>query len=293
RQRPTRRPRSWIRLSKRGALRRPAPPRPFRRSSPDDPVGAPPPLPPPDAVLYARRITTCITTSTGDRSLREAVHGPPGVGKLDCRAVTGSRSMLQQGHDSPPLSKTIASTATIQLAHPPMLDLFYTPLEERFERITRIARHALRVPVAAITLLNAERQWFKSASGWAIAELPADLSMCRLTVEQNGLQVVPNTKTDPRTAKHPLVVSRPKFRFYAGHPLTDSTGLVAGTSCVFDVKPRHLSDAERACLLDLAALAQREVADEHLRSAHATLTAKLGLARREAMIDPLTKLWNR
>lgn len=201
--------------------------------------------------------------------------------------------MLQQGHDSPPLSKTIASTATIQLAHPPMLDLFYTPLEERFERITRIARHALRVPVAAITLLNAERQWFKSASGWAIAELPADLSMCRLTVEQNGLQVVPNTKTDPRTAKHPLVVSRPKFRFYAGHPLTDSTGLVAGTFCVFDVKPRHLSDAERACLLDLAALAQREVADEHLRSAHATLTAKLGLARREAMIDPLTKLWNR
>lgn len=201
--------------------------------------------------------------------------------------------MWQQGNDAAPLSKTIASTATIKLAHPPMLDLFYTPLEERFERITRIARQALRVPVAAITLLNAEKQWFKSASGWAIAELPADLSLCRLTLEQNGLQVISDAKSDPRTAEHPLVVSKPKFRFYAGHPLTDGTGLVAGTFCVFDVKPRHLSDADRGCLLDLAALAQREVANEHLRSAHASLTAKLSLARREAMIDPLTKLWNR
>src|SRR5690606_34654814 len=182
---------------------------------------------------------------------------------------------------------------TIKLAHPPMLDLFYTPLEERFERITRIARQALRVPVAAITLLNADKQWFKSASGWAIAELPADLSLCRLTLEQNGLQVISDARSDPRTATHPLVVSKPKFRFYAGHPLTDGTGLIAGTFCVFDVKPRHLSDADRRCLLDLAALAQREVADEHLRNAHASLTAKLGLARREAMIDPLTKLWNR
>lgn len=201
--------------------------------------------------------------------------------------------MLQHGNDATRLSKTIASTATIKLAHPPMLDLFYTPLEERFERITRIARQALRVPVAAITLLNAEKQWFKSVSGWAIAELPADLSMCKLTLEQNSLQVISDTRSDPRTAQHPLVVSKPKFRFYAGCPLADANGLVAGTFCVFDTKPRQLSDADRRCLLDLAALAQREVADEHLRSAYASLTAKLGLARREAMIDPLTKLWNR
>jgi len=201
--------------------------------------------------------------------------------------------MLQHGNDPTRLSKTIASTATIKLAHPPMLDLFYTPLEERFERITRIARQALRVPVAAITLLSAEKQWFKSVAGWAIAELPADLSMCKLTLEQNSLQIISDTKSDPRTANHPLVLSKPKFRFYAGYPLADGNGLVAGTFCVFDTKPRRLSDADRRCLLDLAALAQREVADEHLRSAHASLIAKLGIARREAMIDPLTKLWNR
>ena len=64
------------------------------------------------------------------------------------------------------LTRTIASTATLKIANIHSLDLFYTPLEERFERITRLARRALQVPVAAITLLNEEKQWFKSVAGW-------------------------------------------------------------------------------------------------------------------------------
>jgi diguanylate cyclase (GGDEF)-like protein len=201
--------------------------------------------------------------------------------------------MLQPPHDASLLTKTIASTATMKLAHPPMLDLFYTPLEERFERITRIARRALGVSVAAITLLNSEKQWFKSAAGWAVAELPADLSICRLMLGNSGLQVIADMKADPRTSRHPLVMARPHFRFYAGHQLVDGNGLGAGTFCVFDVEPRRFTEGDQACMLDLAALAQRELSDEHLRSAHAALTAKLGLARRESMMDPLTKLWNR
>lgn len=199
---------------------------------------------------------------------------------------------MLQHVDANPLSRTIASTATIKLAHPPMFDLFYTPLEERFERITRIARRALAVPVAAITLLSAEKQWFKSVAGWAVSELPSDLSLCRLTLD-NGVEIVPDTALDRRTAQHPLVRAKPKFRFYAGHALTDGNGLVAGTFCVFDLKPRQLNDTDRACFADLAALAARELADEHLRSIHASLTSKLGLARRQAMMDSLTRLWNR
>lgn len=199
---------------------------------------------------------------------------------------------MLQHIDANALSRTIASTATIKLAHPPMLDLFYTPLEERFERITRIARRALGVPVAAITLLSAEKQWFKSVAGWAVAELPSDLSLCRLTLD-SGAEILADTKSDPRTARHPLVASKPNFRFYAGQALSDGSGLVAGTFCVFDLKPRHLNDTDRACFAALAALAERELADEHLRSVHASLTSKLGLARRQAMIDPLTRLWNR
>lgn len=200
--------------------------------------------------------------------------------------------MLQHA-DKSPLSRTIASTATIKLAHPPMLDMLYTPVEERFERITRIARRALSVPVAAITLFSGEKQWFKSVTGWAISELPADDSLCRLTLDEDGSTIIPDTLADPRTAQHPLVVARPKFRFYAGHALTDGTGIAAGTFCIFDLEPRRLSDTDRACFADLAALAARELTDEHLRSVHASLTSKLGLARRQAMMDSLTKLWNR
>jgi diguanylate cyclase (GGDEF)-like protein len=200
---------------------------------------------------------------------------------------------VKKNMDSTALSKTIASTATIKLAHLPMLDLLYTPIEERFERITRLARRTLGVPVAAITLLSSEKQWFKSVSGWTVTELPRERSLCNLTVEANGLVAISDTQNDPRTENHPLVVSGPRFRAYAGLPLTDGEGLVSGTMAVYDVKPRTLSRADRQSLTDLAGIAQTEIAGDHLRSAHASLTAKLGIARREAMMDPLTRLWNR
>jgi diguanylate cyclase (GGDEF)-like protein len=195
-------------------------------------------------------------------------------------------------HDAE-LSKTIASTATLKLAHLPMLDLFYTPLEERFERITRLTRRALNMPVAAITLLNSEKQWFKSVSGWAVTELSLEQSLCTRTIESEELVEIADMRADPRTAQHPLVVSPPRFRAYAGFPLIDGDGVAAGTLCVFDVKPHSLSRADKQCLADLAAITQRELADDHLRSVHAALTAKLSIARREAMMDPLTRLWNR
>jgi diguanylate cyclase (GGDEF)-like protein len=201
--------------------------------------------------------------------------------------------MRSHGADVPELSRTIASTATIKLANLPTTDLFYTPLEERFERITRLARRALDVPVAAISLMTASKQWFKSISGWAVTELPLKRSLCELTLSGRGLTIVGDTAADIRTRTHPLVASPPGFRFYGGSPLSDSNGLVVGTFCVFDVKPREMTQADRQCLADLAAMAQREVVDEHLRSAHAALTAKLSIARRESMMDPLTRLWNR
>ena len=115
------------------------------------------------------------------------------------------------------LSRTIASTATLKIANIHSEDLFYTPLEERFERITRVARRALQVPVAAITLLNDEKQWFKSAAGWGIAELPRAHSICRLTIEANQLLTIPSLVDDQRTAQSPIVVSAPRFRAYAGY----------------------------------------------------------------------------
>jgi diguanylate cyclase (GGDEF)-like protein len=191
------------------------------------------------------------------------------------------------------LTRTIASTATLKIANIHSLDLFYTPLEERFERITRIARRALQVPVTAITLLNDEKQWFKSAAGWGISELPRDHSLCRLTVAENKLVTISDTLQDPRTAQSPVVLQAPRFRAYAGHPLADEHGNPAGTFCVFDLKPREFTPADRQAIVDLAAMSQRELLSDSLSDAHSALTAKLSVARREAMMDPLTRLWNR
>ncbi len=106
-----------------------------------------------------------------------------------------------------PLTKTIASTATLKIANIHSLDLFYTPLEERFERITRLARRALQAPVAAISLLNEDKQWFKSAAGWGISELPRDQAICRLTVEAGEILMIGDTPADPRVAKLPIVAT--------------------------------------------------------------------------------------
>jgi diguanylate cyclase (GGDEF)-like protein len=191
------------------------------------------------------------------------------------------------------LSRTIASTATLKLAGLHALDLFYTPLEERFERLTRLARRALNVPVAAITVLNHEKQWFKSVNGWMVTELPLDRSLCTWTVKARGPVVIEDTRRDERTVRHALVASAPRFRFYAGVPLADEHGTAAGTFCLFDIKPRRMSADDRQLLADLGSLAQQELLSERLTAAHAALISKLGAARREAMIDPLTRLWNR
>jgi len=191
------------------------------------------------------------------------------------------------------LTRTIATTATMKIAGLHSQDLFYTPLEERFERITRVARRALQVPVAAITLLSDEKQWFKSAAGWGISELPRAHGICRFTVEENRLLTIANTLEDPRTAQLPIVVSAPHFRAYAGHPLVDQNNDVAGTFCVLALQPREFTAADRQSIVDLAAMSQRELLSHHLTDAHLALTSKLSVARREAMMDPLTRLWNR
>jgi diguanylate cyclase (GGDEF)-like protein len=193
----------------------------------------------------------------------------------------------------PALTETIASTATIRLAQLPESTYFCTPIEERFERLTRLARRALNVPVAAITFLSDQKQWFKSVAGWNITELPNDHSFCPITLAAGQLTVFEDTHQDNGLRQHPLVTKGPQFRFYAGLPIIDENENLCGTFCVFDQKPRQLSKNDRATLEDLAALAQREILGENLKSIHASLAVKLGVARRESMMDPLTRLWNR
>ena len=191
------------------------------------------------------------------------------------------------------LTETIASTQTIRLAALPESRYFCTPIEERFERTTRLATRALRVPVAAVTLVNGSELWFKSVCGWSASKLPVAETLCKTTLEDGRLTTIVDTLADTRTCECPLVTQSPHFRAYAGVPLLDDMGLVAGTFAVFDTKPRQFSIEDEQALSDLAAITQRELLTESARSAHTQLVAKLGAARREAMIDPLTRLWNR
>jgi GAF domain-containing protein len=116
----------------------------------------------------------------------------------------------------------------------------------------------LKVPVAAVTLINSSQQWFKSVAGWAVSEIPRENSLCTWTLQSGQATVIADTQTDDRTAEHPLVLGSPHFRFYAGVPLLDADHSIIGTFCVFDVKPRNLTTAELQSLTDLGALAQNE-----------------------------------
>jgi diguanylate cyclase (GGDEF)-like protein len=191
------------------------------------------------------------------------------------------------------LSRTLASTATLKLAKLHSLDPFYTPLEERYERITRLARRALSVPIAAITIVQGDRQWFKSVAGWQITELPMAKSLCAAVLKTGKPVIVKDTLEDLDLMNNPLVLRKPKIRFYAGYPINDSDGKTIGTFCVMDLKPREPDTKFGAALADLGEMAQRELFSVELTNAQSALVAKLGEARRQAMFDPLTRLWNR
>lgn len=191
------------------------------------------------------------------------------------------------------LSRTLASTATLKLAKLHSLDPFYTPLEERYERITRLARRALNVPIAAITIVQGDRQWFKSVAGWQISELPMSKSLCGEVLKVGKPVIVKNALEDLDLMNNPHVLRKPKIRFYAGYPIRDSDGKTIGTFCVMDLKPRAPDANFGAALADLGEMAQRELFSVELSAAQSALVAKLGEARRQAMFDPLTRLWNR
>ncbi len=133
------------------------------------------------------------------------------------------------------------------------LRLLDTPPEPAFDRITRAVARLLGVPTALVTLVDADRQWFKSCVGLDATETPRELSFCAHVVARREPMVVLDTHKDPVFADHPVVVANPKVRFYAGAPLITSDGYALGTLCAVDYAPRpDFSDIDRQRLVDLA-----------------------------------------
>ena len=148
---------------------------------------------------------------------------------------------------------------TQRLAALHALKILDTPAEERFDRITRLAKQIFDVPIVLISLVDSNRVWFKSCQGLTVSEIPRIQSFCAYTVCDQQALVVSDAVTDNRFANHPLVTKNPNVRFYAGHPLTASEASGIGALSILDDRPRQLDNKGLEALKDLAGLVEREL----------------------------------
>ena len=139
------------------------------------------------------------------------------------------------------------------------LQLLDSTHEERFDRVTRMARWLFGVPISLVSLIDEDRQWFKSAQGLDATETSREISFCGHAINQDGLFIVPNALDDERFHDNPLVTSGPNIRFYAGCPLKLRQGVNIGTLCLIDSKPREMDEEDRKLLEDLGEMIEQEI----------------------------------
>ena len=135
--------------------------------------------------------------------------------------------------------------------------------EERFDRITRTAKTMFAVPIALISLIDHDRQWFKSRQGLAAEQTPRSISFCAHAILNDAVFIIENADVDPRFKDNPLVTAAPFIKFYAGVPLHGPNGYKLGTLCLIDNVPRQLDPSAITALQDLAAWAQAELAADY------------------------------
>src|SRR4029453_571635 len=132
------------------------------------------------------------------------------------------------------------------------LEILDTDPESEFDDLALIASQICGTPVSAISLIDRDRQWFKSAVGFQAKETPRDVAFCAHAILQRDLFIVSDALDDPRFSTNPLVKIDPKIRFYAGAPLPTSEGHAVGTICVIDRTPRQLTQQQENALRALS-----------------------------------------
>jgi PAS domain S-box-containing protein len=133
-------------------------------------------------------------------------------------------------------------------------DVLDTHPEETFDRVTRLAAGLFSVPVASVSLVDADRVWFKSRFGFDTCEIRRQDAFCNHAVNTTDIFLVADARADPRFRDFPTVKNAPGIRFYAGAPLVNADGHILGTLCLLDVQPRRFSSADLEWLRDLALL---------------------------------------
>jgi GAF domain-containing protein len=175
------------------------------------------------------------------------------------------------------MSAQVAHNETKRLKVLWQYDVLDTVPEEVFDDLTELAARICEAPMALISLVDEDRQWFKSKVGVTMNETSRDVSFCAHAIRQEGLFVVPDAAKDPRFANNPLVTSDPKIRFYAGAPLITPDGHALGSLCVIDKVPRELRLDQQQALLILA----RHVMTQLELRRHARELAEVRQAREE------------
>ncbi len=148
--------------------------------------------------------------------------------------------------------------------------------EERFDRVTRLAKQVFSTPIALVSLIDADRQWFKSAQGLDVPETPRNISFCGHAILDDKIMVVNDASKDQRFCDNPLVCNDPSIRFYAGYPLSAPDGSRVGTLCVIDRVAREITSEQTQLLRELGRMVEEELIDADL-----------------ATTDPITSLSNR
>ncbi|MCX6716022.1 MAG: GAF domain-containing protein [Candidatus Taylorbacteria bacterium] len=140
------------------------------------------------------------------------------------------------------------------------LKLLDTATEERFDRITKKALERFSVPISTITLIDRDREWFKSVQGLPEREGPRDISFCGHALMSEVMLIIEDTLLDSRFADNPMVKSTPNIRFYAGKSLYEKeSNMPVGVFCIKDYKPRKMSLDDINGFLDLAHEAEVEI----------------------------------
>jgi len=172
-----------------------------------------------------------------------------------------------------------------------------TPMEPAYDELADIAGHVCEAPVALISFVDRDRQWFKASLGLDVPETPLDQSVCRYAIRQSGVFIVPDLALDPRFANLHIVTQENPMRFYAGAPLVTPDGYALGSLCVLDHRPRQLSERVASLLSALARQVVRLLELKRANDRQGQMLIELEEARHRmallAHTDVLTGLANR